>query len=183
MNMHGPLQHRTRSSGIHEIQNAMDHLVAADAENGCSQQSLVVGMDQNFHKPLGLALFHCPADLGHRPLGDECRLFAFPNLPFRHPRASQRGIDVECIGGHAVGDTTLIIVEKVRGDDFEINKNPFQSNMEKLKAEQQPNVQPMLGPTAVTATCVPMAAPSVSRPMIERPPTVSPARVTVTAAS
>jgi hypothetical protein len=34
--------------------------------------------------------------------------------------APQGGIDVECIGGHAIGDTTAIVVEKVRGADLEV---------------------------------------------------------------
>src|SRR5258708_10579815 len=35
--MHGPLQHRAWSFGVHEIENAMDHLVAPDAENGSGE--------------------------------------------------------------------------------------------------------------------------------------------------
>jgi hypothetical protein len=45
VNVHGSLQHRVRSSGVHEIENAMDHLVAPDAENGHSQNALVAGID------------------------------------------------------------------------------------------------------------------------------------------
>src|SRR6266540_1855226 len=96
--MHGPLQHRVWSFGVHEVEDAMDHLVAPDAENGRSQDALIAGIDQDFHESLSLALFDCPADLGHRPLRDECRLFPFPNLPFRHARTPQRGIDVQCDG-------------------------------------------------------------------------------------
>ena len=45
MNVHGSLQDRVGSSGVHEIENAMDHLVAPDAENGRSQNALVAGID------------------------------------------------------------------------------------------------------------------------------------------
>jgi hypothetical protein len=49
--MHGALQHRVWSFGVHEIENAMDHLVAPDAENGRSQDALIAGIDQDFMNP------------------------------------------------------------------------------------------------------------------------------------
>src|SRR3954447_8825270 len=98
----------------------MDDLVAPDAENGRSQDALVAGIDYDLHESLGLALFDRAADLDHRPLRNERRLAAFLNLSLRRARAPQGRIDVECIGGQAVGDTAPIIVEKVRGNDLEV---------------------------------------------------------------
>jgi hypothetical protein len=37
MNMHGPLHHCVRGTRIHHVQDTVDRLIAAGAENGCSQ--------------------------------------------------------------------------------------------------------------------------------------------------
>ena len=51
MNVHGALQHRVRSSGVHEIENAMDDLVAPDAENGRSRMRLSLALTTIFMNP------------------------------------------------------------------------------------------------------------------------------------
>ena len=98
----------------------MNRLVAADPEDGRSQDLLRVGVHHDFHKALRLTLFHGSADPGHRPLADQRLAARRADLVDGHAGAPQRRIDVERVGGDAVADPARIIVEQVGGDDLEV---------------------------------------------------------------
>jgi hypothetical protein len=46
VDVHSPLQHRVRSLGVHEVEDAVNRLISLDAENGRSQDVLIGSVDQ-----------------------------------------------------------------------------------------------------------------------------------------
>src|SRR5687767_8354002 len=67
MDVHGALDYVVGRLGIHYVEDRMDDLVTADAEQGGAQNSPVVGVDQDLHEAFGLALLDGAADARHRP--------------------------------------------------------------------------------------------------------------------
>jgi hypothetical protein len=45
---------------VHDVENAVDDLVAADAEDGGPENLVRVGINDDFDKPLRLALLDAP---------------------------------------------------------------------------------------------------------------------------
>ena len=43
-----------------------------------------------------------------------------PYLCFAHSHVSQRRVDVKGVGRNAIADSTVIVVQQIRGDDFKI---------------------------------------------------------------
>ena len=56
---------------IDGVEDAVDRLVAAGAEDRGTQDLLRLGIDGDLHKAVGLALLDRPSDPGHRPLRRE----------------------------------------------------------------------------------------------------------------
>jgi hypothetical protein len=71
MDRHGPAQGRPWLIGVHDVENAVDRLVAAGAEDGRAEDALRVGVDDDLHETAGLALLDGAADARHRPCGDQ----------------------------------------------------------------------------------------------------------------
>jgi len=118
VNVHGPLDHRVRCLGVHDIQDGMDDLVASDAEDGCSQDFLRFSIHQNFHKPLSFAFLHRSADAGHGPCGHQRLLSRLLHLGFRPPHPPQWGIDVQGVGQDSIADAARVIIQQIGGYDF-----------------------------------------------------------------
>jgi hypothetical protein len=49
----------------------MNHLIAFDAQERCSEDSFRLGVYQNFHKSVRLAFLHCAANARHRTFSDQ----------------------------------------------------------------------------------------------------------------
>ena len=58
--------------GVHGVEQRVDNFVAADAEQGRAEDSLGLGVDQNFHETLGLAALLGAPDARHLHLADQC---------------------------------------------------------------------------------------------------------------
>ena len=70
-------------AGVHGVDDAVDGLVAAGAEDGGAEDLLAFGVDENFHEAFGLALFDGAGDLGHGAGADERRFAGFADLALR----------------------------------------------------------------------------------------------------
>src|SRR6185503_10677292 len=56
MDVHGALEDGVGRLGIHGVEQAVDHLIAAGAEERGAEDLPGFGIDQHLHEPLGLAL-------------------------------------------------------------------------------------------------------------------------------
>ena len=56
MYVHGTLQRRVGCLSVHDVENAVDDLVAADTEDGGSENLPCVGIDDDFDEALSLSL-------------------------------------------------------------------------------------------------------------------------------
>ena len=116
--MHRPLDHGIRRLGVHHVQDRVDDLVAADAEDGRAQDPVRLGVHQHLHEALRLALLHGAANARHRPRGDQGRAARFPDLLLGHADAGERRVDVERVAVDTVRDAARVAVQEVGGDDL-----------------------------------------------------------------
>ena len=70
MDRHRALQHGVGHARIHHVEDAVDRLVAAGAEDGRAEDLARLGIDDDLHEPLRLAFLDRAADAGHRTLAD-----------------------------------------------------------------------------------------------------------------
>ena len=87
-----------RHLGRHDVEDRVHHLVAADAEDRRAQDLLGLGVDDDLHEALGLALLHRAADPRHRPLAHQRLAARLADLATVMPGPAQRRIDVERVG-------------------------------------------------------------------------------------
>src|ERR1700730_5166262 len=120
MYVHGTLKRRVRHLGIHDIENAVDDLVAAAAEDGGPENLLCVGIDDDFDEALRLSLLDGARHPSHWPSSDQDALSKMPCLGLRHTGATERWIYIKGIGGKTVADAAAIAIEKVGRDDLEV---------------------------------------------------------------
>src|SRR3954451_6378144 len=113
MYWHCTLQLRIRLPGGGDIEDAVDRLVAAGAENGGAEDLVCLGIDGDLHKALRLALFDCAADARHRALGAEQFAASGSRLCFGHAEAAQRRINIERITERPVAAPPLLAVQQV----------------------------------------------------------------------
>src|SRR5262249_36204010 len=81
MDVHGALQGRVGSIRVHGIEDRMDRLVAARAEDRGAEDAPGVGVDQHLHEAESLALLDRAAYPRHRPTPDQQALAGRPRLP------------------------------------------------------------------------------------------------------
>jgi len=98
----------------------MNRLIAAGSEQRRSQNFLRPRIHQNLHEPLRFALFYGSRNFGHGTLADERAAAALAHLRLRHSGASKRRVDIQPISKDAIAHPAWIIIQKVRGDNFEI---------------------------------------------------------------
>jgi hypothetical protein len=120
MYVHGALKRRVGRPGIHDIENAMNDLVAADAENGGPENLVGIGIDDDFDKPLRLALLDGARHPAHWPPSNQDAPSRLPRLGFRETGTAERRVHIKGIGGKPVADAAAITVEKIGCDDLEV---------------------------------------------------------------
>ena len=120
MYVHGTLQRRVRRLSIHDVENAVDDLVAADAEDRSTKYFLCVGINDEFDEALRLSLLDGARHPSHWPSSDQDALSKMPSLGLRHTGAAERWIYIKGIGGKTVADAAAIAIEKVGRDDLEV---------------------------------------------------------------
>jgi hypothetical protein len=120
MDRHRPFQDWIGGLGVHHVENAVDGLITINAENSGTENFLGVGIGHRLHETLGLTLFHCAANAGHRPGRDEDLAAALARLGFSHADAAEWRIDVERIGRHTLADLSIAAIKEIRRDDLEI---------------------------------------------------------------
>ena len=120
VNVHGPLNDRIRRFGIHHVKDRVNGLVAAGSKDGSSQDLVSLGIHDDLHKTLRLALLNGTTDLRHRPPANQRAAAAFADFCLRQACAAQRRINIQSICGNAIADFARVVVQKIRGDDFSI---------------------------------------------------------------
>jgi hypothetical protein len=95
------------------------------ARNGGSTSTrttslLRVGIDEDFHETVGLALFEGAGDILHGDLAHERTAAAPPNLGLGHAGPAERRVGIERIGGDAIADPSAFAVEQVGRHDLEV---------------------------------------------------------------
>ena len=73
VDMDGALHHGVGSLGVHQVEDRVDDLIAADAEDGGAEELLGLGIDQHLHEALRLALLEGAAHVLHGHLGHQGR--------------------------------------------------------------------------------------------------------------
>ena len=111
MNVHRALYHCVGRLGVHDIEYAMDDLVAFESQEGGAQYLFVISIDKDFHETLGLTSLIRAHDVLHRHDRDQRRLARLADFRFRHPGAAKWRIGVERVGRDAVAHASLIVVE------------------------------------------------------------------------
>jgi len=120
VNVHGALNDRIRRFGIHHVKDRVNGLVAAGSKDGSSQDLVSLGIHDDLHKTLCLALLNGAANLCHRPPPNQRAATAFANFFLRQACTAERRINVQSIGGNAIADFARVIVQKIRPDNFSI---------------------------------------------------------------
>ena len=118
MNVHRALNNGGGRFRIHHVEDGVDDLVAARAEDHGAQNLARPGIDKYFHEAFRLALFDGAFDFGHGAFANQRRSAALANFRFRQATTTEGRIDVERVGGNAIGDAARVVVEQVGGDDF-----------------------------------------------------------------
>ena len=96
------LERRVRRAGVHDVEDAVDRLVALDAENGGAENLLRVSVDDDFHEAERFVSLDGATDSSHRTLADEEGSTKGTRLRLGEPRASEGRIDVERTAGNSV---------------------------------------------------------------------------------
>ena len=120
MDVYGTLDGGVGGVGIHDVEEAVDGFVAADAEERGAEDALGFGVDQDLHEAEAFAFFEGAVDAGHGAGGDEDWLARFACVGFRYADAGEGWVAVHGVAGYAVGDSSGVVVEEVCGDDFEV---------------------------------------------------------------
>ncbi len=116
----GPLNDRVRRFGIHHVKDRVNGLVAASSKDGSSQDLVSLGIHDDLHKPLRLALLNGTAHLRHRPPANQRAAVAFADFRLRQACTAERRVDKQSISGNAIADFARVIVQKIRRDNFSI---------------------------------------------------------------
>jgi hypothetical protein len=115
---HRVLQHVVGHVCIHDVEDAVNRLVAARAEYGRPENPARPGVNNGLHQPVRFPLLDGAADATHGTAADEQRPSRGARLALRHADAAERRIDVERVGGHAVAHAPARAVEQVGGNDL-----------------------------------------------------------------
>src|ERR1700751_5671851 len=116
MYMDRVLQNPVGGLGIDYVQYAVDRLIPADAQNRGSEYRLGLGIHQDLHEALGLALFDGAPNPRHRPHPDADLVTGSASVALVEPRAAERRVGIKRIGRHPVAHSSRLMVEKIRGD-------------------------------------------------------------------
>ncbi len=98
----------------------MNRFIAAYSENGGAQNFLRFFIHHNFHKALRFAFFDRAAHFRHGAFADECAPACVANLRLGHTSAPQRGVDEKAVSRNAITHSPGIVIQQVRGYNFEI---------------------------------------------------------------
>jgi hypothetical protein len=83
-----------------------------------AQNLLCFRIDADFQESLSLAFLICPAHSAHRIFRDKRTTPGPTYFGVRHAAATERRIDVQCVGLNSIRNTTVIGVEQIVGDDL-----------------------------------------------------------------
>ena len=96
----------------------VDDLVAVDSQDRRAENLLALGVDDDLHEALRLALLDRSPDLRHRAFADEDLLAGRLRRGLGHADAAERRIDEQGIGVDPVSHPAPIAVEQVGRDDL-----------------------------------------------------------------
>ena len=139
--MHGALQDRVGRLGVHGVEHAMDRLVAARAQKGSAQDLLRLGIDEDLHETVGLALFEGAGDVLHGNAAHERAAAAAAHLGLGHAGAAERRVGIERIGGDAVTDLPVFAVEQVGCHDLEVIVGGMGEGAPSVAVAQRPDAR------------------------------------------
>src|SRR5260221_13534392 len=94
----GLLQGRIRDAGVHHVEDAVDRLVAAGAQDGGAEDLRRLRVDDHLHESLRLVLLDSASHTGHGPMPDEQGAAARARLGLRDADAAEWRIDIESVG-------------------------------------------------------------------------------------
>src|SRR6516164_8587668 len=120
MNRHRPAELIARGLCIDGIEDAVNRLVAAGAENGRTKDLLRRGIGKNLHEAESLVLLDRTADTSHWTGGGKIRQAAGTHLCFGHADSPERRINEERVSKDTITDAPFIAVEQIGGDDLVI---------------------------------------------------------------
>ena len=106
-----------------------------DAPRNCSG----LGVDEDLHEALRLALLEGAADILHGHLGHRAPADRIAHLRLGQPDAAERRIGVQVVGDDAVADPARIVVEQVGGDDLEVVVGGVREGAPAVAVAQRPD--------------------------------------------
>src|SRR5262245_56699 len=98
-------------AGVDDVENTVDRLVAAGAEDRGAQDLLRLCIDSDFHQPLCFAFLDGAPHLGHRSLSNQKLAAGRSRLLLGHADTSERRVDVERITDHALAHAAVFAIQ------------------------------------------------------------------------
>src|SRR5450759_3530478 len=95
MNVYRMRQQRCGLASVHSGEDAVDCLVTAGSEDGCSENLMRFGVYKDLDESVSFAFLDGAADAGHGSHPDQCGQTAAAYLRFRHSDMREGRIDVE----------------------------------------------------------------------------------------
>src|ERR1700733_8675625 len=120
MDVHGALQSRIGRLGVHDVENPVDRLIAARAQDRGTKYQLAVSVDENFHETSRFAFLDRSSDLCHRSKSDKQALACSLRLCFGQSDPAKGRIGKESVGGYPVTDPTFVLIEQIGCDDLKV---------------------------------------------------------------
>jgi hypothetical protein len=115
-----PLEGRIRGAGVHHVEDAVDRLVAASAQDGCAEDFRRLRVHHHLHESLRLILLDSAPHTGHWPMSDEQGSAARARLGFGDADAAERRVDIESIGRNPLAHAARLATQEVGRNDLEV---------------------------------------------------------------
>src|ERR1700683_995259 len=120
MDVHGALQGRIGRLGVHDVENPVDRLIAARAQDRGTKYQLAVSVDEDFQETSRFAVLDRSSDLCHRSKSDKQALACSLRLCFGQSDPAKGWIGKESVGGYPVTDSTFVLIEQIGRDDLKV---------------------------------------------------------------
>src|SRR5262245_29989664 len=118
MNGNGARETIVRDVGVDDVENAVDRLIAAGAQDRGAQDLSGLCIDSDLHQSLRFAFLDGATHFGHRALPDQELAAGRSRLLLRHADTSERRVDVERVTDHALAHAAVFAVQEIRRDDL-----------------------------------------------------------------
>ena len=139
MYRHSPAQRLDGLICAHQVQDAVNRLIAAGSEDRGAQDSLRIGIRHDLHETLRLAFLDGATDSGHLTFGTKKSAPTLCRFGVRHSHSRERGVDVKRVAGHALAHASVPTIEQVGGDDLKVVVGCVREGTTPIAVPQRPD--------------------------------------------